>query len=58
LVGRRYGIDHGYEGAARRIGAAINDAKLKLEPTGMTRLDLARLTEILLGSEAALEVLG
>lgn len=57
LVGRRYGIDHGYEGAARRIGAAINEAKLKLEPGGMTSLDLARLAEILLGSEVALEVL-
>ena len=58
LVGRKYGIDHGYEGAARRIGAAINEAKLKLEPGGMTRLDLTRLAEILLGPEAALDVLG
>ena len=58
LVGRKYGIDHGYEGAARRIGAAIDEAKLKLNPAGMTRLDLARLAEILLGPEAALDVLG
>lgn len=58
LVGRKYGIDHGYEGATRRIGAAINEAKLKLQPAGMTRLDLARLAEILLGPEAALDVLG
>ncbi len=58
LVGRRYGIDHGYEGAARRILTAINEARQKLAPGGMTTLDLARLAEILLGSEAALEVLG
>ena len=57
LVGRNYGIDHGYEGAGRRIGAAIHEAKLKLEPAGMTKLDLTRLAEILLGSEAALEIL-
>jgi hypothetical protein len=58
MVGRRYGIDHGYEGAARRISIAINDAKQKLEPAGITRLDLARLAEILLGPEEALSVLG
>jgi hypothetical protein len=57
LVGRKYGIDHGYEGAARRIGAAIHEAKLKLEPAGMSKLDLTRLAEILLGSEMALEIL-
>lgn len=58
LIGRRYGIDHGYEGAAKRIGVAIHEAKQKLEPGGLTRLDLARMAEILLGTEAALDVLG
>lgn len=57
-IGRRYGLDHGYEGAARRIAAALEAARRTLEPGGMTRLDLARLAEILLGPEAALAYLG
>jgi len=57
-IGRRYGLDHGYDGAARRIAAALEAARRALEPGGMTRLDLARLAEILLGPEAALTYLG
>jgi hypothetical protein len=57
-IGRRYGLDHGYDGAARRIAAALEPARRALEPGGMTRLDLARLAEILLGPEAALAYLG
>ncbi len=57
-IGRRYGIDHGYEGAVGRISAALDAARQALEPDGMTRLDLARLAEILLGPEAALGYLG
>jgi hypothetical protein len=53
-VGRRYGLDHGYDGAARRMTAALEAARRALEPSGMTRLDLARLAEILLGPEAAM----
>ena len=58
LIGRRYGIDHGYDGAARRIVEALTTAKQSLAPAGLTNLDLARLAEILLGPEAALDVLG
>lgn len=58
LIGRRYGIDHGYDGAARRIVEALTIAKQSLAPAGLTKLDLARLAEILLGPEAALDVLG
>lgn len=57
-IGRRYGIDHGYEGAVGRIRAALDAARQALQPEGMTRLDLARLAEILLGPEAALSYLG
>jgi hypothetical protein len=57
-IGRRYGLDHGYDGAATRILAALEAAKQALEPGGMTRLDLARLAEILLGPETALTFLG
>jgi hypothetical protein len=56
-IGRRYGIDHGYDGAAIRISAALEAARQALEPGGMTRLDVARLAEILLGPEAALSFL-
>ena len=56
-IGRRYGLDHGYDGAAQRISAALEAAKRGLEPAGMTRLDLARLAEILLGPEVALKFL-
>ena len=56
-IGRRYGLDHGYDGAAQRISAALEAAKRGLEPGGMTRLDLARLAEILLGPEVALRFL-
>ena len=57
LIGRRYGIDHGYEGSAKRIGEAVRAAKQALTPAGLTKLDLARLAEILMGPEAALEAL-
>jgi len=57
-IGRRYGPDHGFDGAGRRISAALETARQALEPGGMTQLDLARLAEILLGSEAALGFLG
>ena len=57
-IGRRYGIDHGYDGAGKRIAAALEAATKALEPGGITKLDLARLTEILLGPEAALALLG
>jgi hypothetical protein len=57
LIGRRYGIDHGYDGAAKRIGAALHATKQLLTPMGLTKLDLARLGEILLGPEAALDLL-
>jgi hypothetical protein len=56
-IGRRYGLDHGYDGAAQRITAALEAAKRGLEPGGMTKLDLARLAEILLGPEVALKFL-
>ncbi|MCA3350727.1 MAG: hypothetical protein INF97_09055 [Roseomonas sp.] len=56
-IGRRYGADHGYDGAAARISAALGAAQGALEPSGMTRLDLARLAEILLGPEAGLAFL-
>jgi hypothetical protein len=56
-IGRRYGLDHGYDGAAQRIAAALEAARRALKPGGMTRLDLARLAEILLGPEAALAYL-
>jgi hypothetical protein len=56
-IGRRYGLDHGYDGAVQRISAALEAAKRGLEPAGMTRLDLARLAEILLGPEVALKFL-
>ncbi|MFM7418728.1 MAG: hypothetical protein ACKO54_03335, partial [Alphaproteobacteria bacterium] len=57
-IGRRYGPDHGYDGAGRRIAAARESARQALEPGGITKLDLARLAEILLGPEAALGFLG
>ena len=57
-VGMRYGIDPGYDSASKRIAAALEAARQNLEPGGMTRLDLARLAEILLGPEAALSFLG
>jgi hypothetical protein len=57
LVGRRYGIDHGYEGSAKRIGEALRATKQTLTPAGLTKLDLARVAEILLGPEAALDAL-
>ncbi len=57
-IGRRYGADHGYDGASRRITAALESARQALEPGGMTKLDLARLAEILVGPEAALNLLG
>lgn len=57
LIGRRYGIAHGYDGAAKRIEKAIETTRRNLSPGGMTALDLARLAEILLGGEAALELL-
>jgi len=57
-IGRRYGPDQGYDGAGRRIAAALESARQALEPGGITRLDLARLAEILLGPEAALGFLG
>ena len=53
-IGRRYGLDHGYDGAAQRITAALEATQKGIEPGGMTRLDLARLAEILLGPEVAL----
>jgi len=53
-IGRRYSLDHGYDGAGQRITAALEAAQKGLEPGGMTRLDLARLAEILLGPEVAL----
>jgi hypothetical protein len=53
-IGRRYSLDHGYDGAGQRITAALEATKKGLEPGGMTRLDLARLAEILLGPEVAL----
>jgi hypothetical protein len=58
LIGRRYGIDHGYDGAAKRISDALAATKQALAPAGLTKLDLARLGEILLGPEAALQLLG
>lgn len=57
LIGRRYGIDHGYENTSRRIGETLKLTKQSLAPGGLTKLDLARLAEILLGPEAALEIL-
>ncbi|MCA3414224.1 MAG: hypothetical protein INF84_06445 [Roseomonas sp.] len=57
-IGRRYGTDHGYDGTGRRVAAALETARQALEPGGMTKLDLARLAEILLGPEAALGFLG
>ena len=57
LIGRRYGIDHGYEGSAKRIGEALRATKQLLTPAGLTKLDLARIAEILLGPEAALDAL-
>lgn len=57
-IGRRYGPDHGYDGAGRRVAAALETARQALEPGGMTKLDLARLAEILLGPQAALGFLG
>jgi hypothetical protein len=57
LIGRRYGVDHGYDGAAKRIIAALRATKHTLAPLGLTKLDLARLGEILLGPEAALDLL-
>ncbi|MBM3588783.1 MAG: hypothetical protein FJX33_13505 [Alphaproteobacteria bacterium] len=57
LIGRHYAIDHGYDGAAKRIGAALHATKQLLTPTGFTKLDLARIGEILLGPEAALDLL-
>jgi len=57
LIGRRYGIDHGYDGAAKRIVQALNETKQHLTSLGLTKLDLARLGEILLGPEAALDLL-
>ncbi len=57
-IGRRYGLDHGYDSANRRIAAALGAARQTLEPGGLTKLDLARLAEILLGPEAALGFLG
>ena len=57
LMGRRYGIDHGYDGAAKRIGAALHATKQSSTPMGLTKLDLARIGEILLGPEAALDFL-
>ena len=58
LIGRRYGSDHGYDGAAKRISDALAATKQALAPAGLTKLDLARLGEILLGPEAALQLLG
>lgn len=58
VIGRRYGADHGYDGASRRIATALEAARQALEPGGMTKLDLARLAEILLGPEEALGLLG
>jgi hypothetical protein len=58
LIGRRYGIDHGYDGAAKRISEALATTKQALTPSGLTKLDVARLGEILLGPEAALQLLG
>jgi hypothetical protein len=57
LIGRCYGVDHGYDGAAKRIIAALRATKHTLAPLGLTKLDLARLGEILLGPEAALDLL-
>lgn len=57
-IGRRYGLDHGYDGAAGRIAATLSATRKTLEPGGMTPLDLARLAEILLGPDAALGLLG
>ena len=57
-IGRRYGLDHGYDGANQRIMAALEAARQNLEPGGITKLDVARLAEILLGPEAALGFLG
>jgi hypothetical protein len=57
LIGRRFGMDHGYDGAAKRILMAIGEAKQSLTPNGLTKLDLARMAEILLGPDMALDVL-
>jgi hypothetical protein len=57
-IGMRYGIDPGYDSASKRIAAALETARQALEPGGMTKLDLARLAEILMGPEAALSFLG
>ncbi len=57
-IGMRYGIDPGYDSASKRIAAALETARQSLEPGGLTKLDLARLAEILLGPEAALSFLG
>ena len=57
LIGRRFGMDHGYDGAAKRILMAIGEAKQRLTPDGLTKLDLARMAEILLGPDMALDVL-
>jgi hypothetical protein len=50
-------MDHGYDGAAKRILMAIGEAKQRLTPDGLTKLDLARMAEILLGPDMALDVL-
>jgi hypothetical protein len=57
-IGMRYGIDPGYDSASKRISAVLETARQNLEPGGITKLDLARLAEILLGPEAALAFLG
>ncbi|MEY3729734.1 MAG: hypothetical protein RLZZ57_490 [Pseudomonadota bacterium] len=57
LIGRRFGMGHGYDGAAKRILMAISEAKQSITPEGLTKLDLARIAEILLGPDMALDVL-
>jgi len=57
LIGRRFGMGHGYDGAARRILMAISEAKQSITPDGLTKLDLARIAEILLGPDLALDIL-
>jgi hypothetical protein len=58
MIGRSFGAQQGYDSSSQRIRAAIEGTKSALAPGGMTKLDLARLAEILIGGEAALDILG
>jgi hypothetical protein len=57
-AGRRLGPGDSYERAQRATAIALSALQSSLSPTGLQRMDLARVAEIMCGREAAVRILG